>query len=137
MREAHDDRASDTPRMPRKVDTQVLSRRRPTAASATATSASMVTSGGMNPATTESTSGAANASVSAARTPRRWRPGAPRPDRDDLESPAAQASAASAPSASELPTTATRGPAGSGWCTTSWATSNIWWMFSTRMTPAW
>ena len=47
------------------------------------------------------------------------------------------ASAVSAPRASELPTTATRLPWGSGWCTTSWATSNIWWTFSTRMTPAW
>ena len=48
----------------------------------------------------------------------------------------AHASAASAPSAAELPTTATRSPAGSGWCTTSWATSKSWWTFSTRITPA-
>ena len=46
------------------------------------------------------------------------------------------ACAVSAPSASELPTTATRCPAGSGWWITNCATSNSWWTFSTRMTPA-
>ena len=47
-----------------------------------------------------------------------------------------QASAVSVPSAVELATMATRSPAGSGWWTTSWATSKSWWTFSTRMTPA-
>ena len=47
-----------------------------------------------------------------------------------------QASTASTASASELPTTATRTPAGSGWVATSWATSNITWIDSTRITPA-
>ena len=46
------------------------------------------------------------------------------------------ASAVSAARACELTTTATRSPRGSGWCTSSWAMSNIWCMFSARMTPA-
>ena len=50
---------------------------------------------------------------------------------------AAAASAASRPSASELPTTATRRPRGSGWWASSWATSNISSRVSTWITPAW
>ena len=49
---------------------------------------------------------------------------------------AAAASAASSPSASELPTTATRRPRGSGWWASSWATSNISSRVSTWITPA-
>lgn len=45
-------------------------------------------------------------------------------------------SAHSAASWLELPTMATRRPAGSGWWTSSCATSNIWWTFSQWMTPA-
>ena len=48
---------------------------------------------------------------------------------------AAAASAASSPSASELPTTATRRPRGSGWWASSWATSNISSRVSTWITP--
>ena len=47
-----------------------------------------------------------------------------------------QASTASSASASELPSSATRGPPGSGWVATSAATSNIWWIDSARITPA-
>ena len=46
------------------------------------------------------------------------------------------ASATSTPSAVELPTTATRGPAGSGWWDSSRAVSNSSASVSTRMTPA-
>ena len=44
---------------------------------------------------------------------------------------------ASSPRASELPTTATRRPRGSGWWASSWATSNISSRVSTWITPAW
>ena len=61
-------------------------------------------------------------------------------ERDRLARPAGPtataASAASSPSASELPTTATRLPRGSGWCASSWATSNISSRVSTWITPA-
>ena len=49
----------------------------------------------------------------------------------------AAASTASSPSASELPTIATREPLGSGWCASSWATSNILSRLLTWMIPAW
>ncbi len=92
----------------------------------------------MKPTTTESTSSSANALSSAARNCTAvasdgTATGPCATSRPQL----AHASAASAPSASELVTTAMRGPDGSGWWTTSWATSNSWWTFSTRMTPDW
>ena len=49
---------------------------------------------------------------------------------------ATAASTASRPRASELPTIATREPLGSGWCASSWATSNILSRVLTWMIPA-
>ena len=124
--------------MPRNVARQGFSDVRAASRTAVATSSSGVTSGGMKQVSTESTDGSAKALASASEncSPLASDGSATGPwatSRPQLT----HASAVSAPRASELPTTATRLPWGSGWCTTSWATSNIWWTFSTRMTPAW
>ena len=105
---------------------------------AAATSSSSVTSGGMKQVSTESTSGSAKAVVQRLRGTRRPSPrcGSDTGPWVTVSPQLVQASAVSVPSAVELPTTATRSPAGSGWWATSWATSKSWWTFSTRMTPA-
>ena len=129
--------ARGRPRRRGSVESTGLSDCSPTTASTLATSAPLVLTGGMNTASTASTSGS---SIAASRArlevlgvglgaeagepagsrarprPRRRRPCSAR--------------------ASELPTIATRLPRGSGWWASSWATSNISSRVSTWMTPA-
>ena len=129
--------ASWTPDIPRNVATQVLSLAREASRTAATTSSSTVSSGGMKQVRTLSTSGSSNASRRACAN---WSAVASEGrETGPCEISRSQLSAACAvraPSASELPTTATRWPAGKGWWMTSWATSKSWWTFSTRMTPA-
>ena len=129
-------RASGTPGMPRNVETTVLRALADAAASTSATSVSRVRSGGMNSATTESTPGSTKTSSRAAAKSSGLASG-PRARVLATSRPASsQASTASTARASELPRTATRGPAGSGWVATRATTSNIMWIESARMTPA-
>ena len=78
----------------------------------------------MKQVSTESTLGSANA---AARAVRNWAAVASVGNEtgpwETVSPQLVQASAVSVPRAVELPTTATRSPAGSGWWVTSWAMS--------------
>jgi hypothetical protein len=101
------------------------------------TASSGVTSGGMNAATTLSTSGSEKAASSACANSSADACGSRETGPCVTRRPQLSAAdALSEPSASELPTTATRSPVGIGWWSVSWATSKSWWTFSTRMTPA-
>ena len=123
--------------MPRKVATHGFSCPATTWPTVRTTSGSICATGGMKQAMSESTLSSLSAASTAARNCSTCASAL------TVVGPCAisrsqetAASAAREPSASLLVTTATRRPRGSGWLSTSWATSKSWCVFSTRITPA-